>query len=138
MTRRVFISDLHLEDVESPNFQRFQELIQKESDRVDEIFILGDLMEMWVGDDDDADIVVSAVGKPNLVTPDWIKPGAIVIDVGITRDDNNKLHGDVMFDEVKEIASWITPVPGGVGPMTRIALLENTLLAAKLNQGIPL
>ena len=83
-----------------------------------------------------ADIVVSAVGKPDLVKPDWIKPGAIVIDVGITRDDNNKLHGDVMFDEVKEIASWITPVPGGVGPMTRIALLENTLLAAKLNQGI--
>ena len=59
MTRRVFISDLHLEDVESPNFQRFQELIQKESDRVDEIFILGDLMEMWVGDDDDADIAIA-------------------------------------------------------------------------------
>lgn len=83
-----------------------------------------------------ADIVVSAVGKPGLVKPDWIKPGAIVIDVGITRDDNNRLHGDVMFDEIKEIASWITPVPGGVGPMTRVALLENTLRAAKLNQDI--
>ncbi len=82
-----------------------------------------------------ADIVVSAVGKPNLVPPEWIKPGAIVIDVGITRGDNNKLHGDVQFDAVKDIASWITPVPGGVGPMTRIALLQNTLQAARSHQG---
>lgn len=78
-----------------------------------------------------ADIVVSAVGKPGIVPPEWIKPGAVVIDVGITRGENNKLHGDVQFDAVKEIASWITPVPGGVGPMTRIALLQNTLQAAK-------
>ena len=83
-----------------------------------------------------ADIVVSAVGKPGLVSADWIKPGAVVIDVGITRGKDNKLQGDVRFDSVSEIASWITPVPGGVGPMTRIALLENTLLAAKVNQGI--
>ncbi|NKB97758.1 MAG: bifunctional methylenetetrahydrofolate dehydrogenase/methenyltetrahydrofolate cyclohydrolase FolD [Pseudomonadales bacterium] len=85
-----------------------------------------------------ADIVVSAVGKPGLVSADWIKPGAVVIDVGITRGENNKLHGDVQFDAVSEVASWITPVPGGVGPMTRVALLENTLLAAKVNQGIKL
>ncbi|MDH3640808.1 MAG: bifunctional methylenetetrahydrofolate dehydrogenase/methenyltetrahydrofolate cyclohydrolase FolD [Gammaproteobacteria bacterium] len=77
-----------------------------------------------------ADIVVSAVGKPGLVKGDWIKPGAIVVDVGITRDDAGKLHGDVVFDEAAEIASWITPVPGGVGPMTRVAMLQNTLLAA--------
>ena len=83
-----------------------------------------------------ADIVVSAVGKPGLVPADWIKPGAIVVDVGITRGDNNKLYGDVQFDEVKEVASWITPVPGGVGPMTRVALLKNTLQAAKINQGL--
>ncbi|MEM9624351.1 MAG: bifunctional methylenetetrahydrofolate dehydrogenase/methenyltetrahydrofolate cyclohydrolase FolD [Pseudomonadota bacterium] len=86
-----------------------------------------------------ADIVVSAVGKPDLVPADWIKPGAVVIDVGITRGENNKLHGDVQFDAVKEVASWITPVPGGVGPMTRVALLQNTLQAARLhldlNQG---
>ena len=80
-----------------------------------------------------ADIVISAVGKPNLVPAAWIKPGAIVIDVGITRGDNNKLYGDVQFDEVKEVASWITPVPGGVGPMTRIALLQNTLDAALIH-----
>jgi len=81
-----------------------------------------------------ADIVVSAVGKPDLVPAEWIKPGAVVIDVGITRGDNNKLHGDVQFDKVKEVASWITPVPGGVGPMTRVALLQNTLQAARLHQ----
>jgi methylenetetrahydrofolate dehydrogenase (NADP+)/methenyltetrahydrofolate cyclohydrolase len=78
-----------------------------------------------------ADIVVSAVGKPGLVQGDWIKPGAIVIDVGITRAENGKLHGDVQFDEARERASWITPVPGGVGPMTRISLLQNTLTAAE-------
>ncbi len=81
-----------------------------------------------------ADIVVSAVGKPGLVPPAWIKPGAIVIDVGITRGGNNKLYGDVQFDAVKEVAAWITPVPGGVGPMTRIALLQNTLQAARQRQ----
>lgn len=77
-----------------------------------------------------ADIVISAVGKPGLVGGDWIKPGAIVIDVGFTRDDEGKLHGDVVFDEVRQHAGWITPVPGGVGPMTRVALLQNTLMAA--------
>jgi methylenetetrahydrofolate dehydrogenase (NADP+)/methenyltetrahydrofolate cyclohydrolase len=78
-----------------------------------------------------ADIVISAVGKPGLVRGDWIKPGAIVIDVGITRDERGRLHGDVAFDEVAERASWITPVPGGVGPMTRVAMLQNTLMAAE-------
>ena len=77
-----------------------------------------------------ADIVISAVGKPGLVGGDWIKPGAIVIDVGFTRDDKGKLHGDVVFEEVRQHAGWITPVPGGVGPMTRLALLQNTLIAA--------
>jgi methylenetetrahydrofolate dehydrogenase (NADP+)/methenyltetrahydrofolate cyclohydrolase len=77
-----------------------------------------------------ADIVVSAVGNPGLVKGDWIKPGAIVIDVGITRADNGKLHGDVVFEEAMEVASWLTPVPGGVGPMTRVAMLQNTLAAA--------
>ncbi len=83
-----------------------------------------------------ADIVVSAVGKPGLVPPEWIKPGAVVIDVGITRGENNKLYGDVQFDAVKEVAGWITPVPGGVGPMTRIALLQNTLQAARQHLGV--
>jgi methylenetetrahydrofolate dehydrogenase (NADP+)/methenyltetrahydrofolate cyclohydrolase len=77
-----------------------------------------------------ADIVVSAVGKPGLVKGDWIKPGAIVIDVGITRGDDGKLRGDVVFEEALEVAGWLTPVPGGVGPMTRIGLLQNTLAAA--------
>lgn len=84
-----------------------------------------------------ADIVVSAVGKPGLVPGSWIKPAAIVIDVGITRDENGKLHGDVVFEEAVEIASWITPVPGGVGPMTRVAMLQNTLAAAEHSLDIP-
>ena len=84
-----------------------------------------------------ADILVSAVGKPGLVPGSWIKPGAIVIDVGITRDENGKLHGDVAFDEAREIAGWITPVPGGVGPMTRVAMLQNTFAAAEHTLDIP-
>ncbi|MGI9325155.1 MAG: bifunctional methylenetetrahydrofolate dehydrogenase/methenyltetrahydrofolate cyclohydrolase FolD [Pseudomonadales bacterium] len=77
-----------------------------------------------------ADLVVSAVGKPDIVRGDWIKPGAIVVDVGITRGADGKLHGDVEFTPAKERASWITPVPGGVGPMTRVAMLQNTLEVA--------
>ncbi len=78
-----------------------------------------------------ADLVVSAVGKPGLVPGDWIKPGAIVIDVGITRGEDGKLHGDVDFDAAGKRAAWITPVPGGVGPMTRVAMLQNTLAVAE-------
>ena len=76
-----------------------------------------------------ADIVVSAVGIPGLIKGEWIKPGAVVIDIGITRDKDGKLHGDVEFEAAAERASWITPVPGGVGPMTRVAMLQNTLYA---------
>lgn len=83
-----------------------------------------------------ADILISAVGKPGLVPGDWIKEGATVIDVGITRGANNKLYGDVDFEAAKERAGWITPVPGGVGPMTRVSLLQNTLQAAADNLGI--
>jgi len=77
-----------------------------------------------------ADLVVVSVGKPGLIRGDWIGEGAVVIDVGINRMDNGKLTGDVAFDEARERASWITPVPGGVGPMTVATLLENTLDAA--------
>lgn len=77
-----------------------------------------------------ADIVVSATGKAGLIGADWVKPGAIVIDVGITAQADGSLRGDVRFDEVAEKAAWITPVPGGVGPMTRLSILENTLAAA--------
>ena len=79
-----------------------------------------------------ADIVVAAVGVPRFVKADWVKPGAIVIDVGINRLEDGSLCGDVDTDAVGEVASWITPVPGGVGPMTVATLLENTLLAADL------
>jgi methylenetetrahydrofolate dehydrogenase (NADP+)/methenyltetrahydrofolate cyclohydrolase len=79
-----------------------------------------------------ADIVVAAVGKPRMVQGDWIKPGAIVIDVGMNRLPDGKLTGDVDFDAAKARASWITPVPGGVGPMTVATLLSNTLRAAEL------
>jgi methylenetetrahydrofolate dehydrogenase (NADP+) / methenyltetrahydrofolate cyclohydrolase len=78
-----------------------------------------------------ADILVSATGRQGLIKGEWIKPGAVVIDVGITRDADGRLHGDVEFDEACKRASWITPVPGGVGPMTRIAILQNTLYAAE-------
>ena len=78
-----------------------------------------------------ADILVSAIGKPRFIQADWIKPGATVVDVGITRLPNGKLAGDIEFDKAKEIAGWITPVPGGVGPMTVAMLMHNTLTAAE-------
>ncbi|KAA0068322.1 bifunctional methylenetetrahydrofolate dehydrogenase/methenyltetrahydrofolate cyclohydrolase FolD [Rhodanobacter sp. T12-5] len=78
-----------------------------------------------------ADIVIVAVGKPGLVKGEWIKPGAVVIDVGINRLDDGRLVGDVEFAAAAERASWITPVPGGVGPMTVATLMENTLEAAE-------
>ena len=78
-----------------------------------------------------ADILVAAVGKPNFVTADMVKEGAVVIDVGINRLPDGKLCGDVKFDEVSEKAGWITPVPGGVGPMTIATLMKNALTAAK-------
>ena len=79
----------------------------------------------------EADILVSAVGKPNFVTADMVKDGAVVIDVGINRMQDGKLLGDVKFDEVEPKASFITPVPGGVGPMTIAMLVENVVKAAK-------
>lgn len=78
-----------------------------------------------------ADIVVAAVGKRNMLTADMVKPGAVIIDVGMNRNDEGKLCGDVDFAGVAAVAGWITPVPGGVGPMTRAMLLVNTLEAAQ-------
>lgn len=78
-----------------------------------------------------ADILVVAVGKPGIVQGEWIKPGATVVDVGINRTGEGKLIGDVTFEAARERAAWITPVPGGVGPMTVATLLQNTLLAAE-------
>src|SRR6478735_9070310 len=79
----------------------------------------------------EADIVVVAAGKPGLVRGEWIKPGAVVIDVGINRLEDGRLVGDVEFEPAAQRASWITPVPGGVGPMTVATLMENTLEAAE-------
>ena len=78
-----------------------------------------------------ADVLVVAVGRPNMITGDMIKPGAVVIDVGINRLPDGKLCGDVDFDSAKEVAGWITPVPGGVGPMTITMLLQNTIEAVE-------
>ena len=78
-----------------------------------------------------ADVIVAAVGKRNVLTADMVKPGAVVIDVGMNRNDEGKLCGDVDFDGVKQVAGWITPVPGGVGPMTITMLLVNTIEAAE-------
>jgi len=78
----------------------------------------------------EADILVAAVGRAEMVRGDWIKPGACVIDVGINRLEDGRLVGDVAFDEAAAVAGWITPVPGGVGPMTIARLLANTLVAA--------
>jgi methylenetetrahydrofolate dehydrogenase (NADP+)/methenyltetrahydrofolate cyclohydrolase len=80
-----------------------------------------------------ADILVVAVGKPGLIPGDWVKPGAIVIDVGISRTENGRLVGDVEFEAAAARASLITPVPGGVGPMTVAMLLSNTLEAAEIH-----
>ena len=83
-----------------------------------------------------ADILVSAVGKTGLVTADMVKEGAVVIDVAMNRNEEGKLCGDVCFEEAAVKASYITPVPGGVGPMTRAMLMKNTLTAATLHQGV--
>lgn len=85
----------------------------------------------------EADILVAAVGRPKFITKDMVKPGAAVIDVGMDRDENGKLCGDVDFDAVKEIAGYITPVPGGVGPMTIAMLMKNVVCAAKIQNDLP-
>ena len=83
-----------------------------------------------------ADILVAAIGKAKFVTADMVKQGAVVIDVGMNRDENGKLCGDVDFEGVKDKCSFITPVPGGVGPMTIAMLMKNTLTAAKIQNGV--
>ena len=82
-----------------------------------------------------ADVIVAAVGKRNVLTADMVKPGAVVIDVGMNRNDDGKLCGDVDFNGVKAVAGWITPVPGGVGPMTITMLMVNTLASAERQAG---
>ena len=84
----------------------------------------------------DADILVAAVGRAKMITADYIKEGAVVIDVGMNRDENGKLCGDVDFEDCKDKAGYITPVPGGVGPMTRAMLMKNTLEAGRMHYGI--
>ena len=84
-----------------------------------------------------ADILIVAMGRPRSVTADWVKPGAVVIDVGIHKDEDGKLCGDVEYAGVSQVAGRITPVPGGVGPMTVAMLLRNTLHAARLAAGLP-
>lgn len=86
----------------------------------------------------EADILVAAVGKANFITADMVKPGAVVIDVGMNRNENGKLCGDVDFTAVQEVASYITPVPGGVGPMTIAMLMKNAVSAAKIQNGLSL
>ena len=84
----------------------------------------------------EADILVAAIGKAKFVKADMVKDGAVVIDVGMNRDENGKLCGDVDFEDVKDKCSFITPVPGGVGPMTIAMLMKNTLTAAKIQNGL--
>ena len=91
-------------------------------------FTAPDVLQRHVGE---ADILVVAVGQPGLIPGEWVKPGAVVIDVGINRLDDGRLTGDVQFAAAAERASWITPVPGGVGPMTVATLMQNTLEAAE-------
>jgi methylenetetrahydrofolate dehydrogenase (NADP+)/methenyltetrahydrofolate cyclohydrolase len=83
-----------------------------------------------------ADVLIAAVGKPGLIRGAWVKPGAAVVDVGINRRDDGSLVGDVDFAAAAERAAWLTPVPGGVGPMTRACLLENTIRAARRRAGL--
>lgn len=83
-----------------------------------------------------ADVLVCATGKPNLITQDMVKPGAVVVDAGISRNEEGKVVGDVDFERVKEVAGWISPVPGGVGPMTVAMLLENTWESMRRLEGL--
>lgn len=85
----------------------------------------------------EADVVVAAIGRAKMIKGDWIRPGAVVIDVGMNRDENGKLCGDVDYAEAAERASFITPVPGGVGPMTIAYLLRNTVIACAARRGLP-
>lgn len=82
-----------------------------------------------------ADLLIAAVGNPSIIEAKWLKPGVIVVDVGINRLEDGKVVGDIDFPNASQVASWITPVPGGVGPMTVTMLLKNTLLAAETRQG---
>jgi methylenetetrahydrofolate dehydrogenase (NADP+)/methenyltetrahydrofolate cyclohydrolase len=84
-----------------------------------------------------ADLLISAIGKPGVIRSEWIKPGAIVVDVGINRLPDGRLTGDIEFDEAARRAAWISPVPGGVGPMTRATLMQNTAEAAGLAVDLP-
>ena len=81
-----------------------------------------------------ADVLVAAVGSPEIVRGEWVKPGAVVIDVGVNRLDDGRIKGDVEYDVAKERARAITPVPGGVGPMTIAMLMENTVTSAELRR----
>ena len=83
-----------------------------------------------------ADILVAAVGKAKFVTGDMVKPGAVVIDVGMNRDENGKLCGDVDYESAEAVAGYLTPVPGGVGPMTITMLMKNAVTAAKIQNGL--
>ncbi len=84
-----------------------------------------------------AELLISAIGKPGVIDSEWISPGTIVVDVGINRLPNGKLVGDIDFEKAAKRASWISPVPGGVGPMTRSMLMQNTAEAAGLDVGLP-
>jgi methylenetetrahydrofolate dehydrogenase (NADP+)/methenyltetrahydrofolate cyclohydrolase len=84
-----------------------------------------------------AELLIVAIGKPGIVQADWIAEGAIVVDVGINRLESGKLVGDLDFEEVSKRAAWISPVPGGVGPMTRATLMQNTVEAAGLKISRP-
>ena len=105
-------------------------------------FLRGKWSIVYVGDGTcdarcrEADILVAAVGRTKMIRGSWVKPGAVVIDVGMNRDENGKLCGDVDFDGVKEKAAAITPVPGGVGPMTITMLLYNTVASARRAAGL--
>ena len=102
--------------------------------KIDNLFIIKMLWKWKLAQN--ADILVAAIGKPKFVTADMVKDGAVVIDVGMNRDENGKLCGDVDFESVKDKCSFITPVPGGVGPMTISMLMQNTLTAAKIQNGL--
>ena len=91
----------------------------------------GEIGESKVASVTQADVVAAAVGRAKLIKGDMLKPGCMVIDVGMNRDENGKLCGDVDFESAREVAGWITPVPGGVGPMTIAMLMTNTIEAAE-------
>ena len=124
MSSFLYVGGIVLEIIKE-NDKTYPEKLRQIYDRPAKLYVKGNI-----------DILIAAVGRPHFVTEDMVKDGAVVIDVGINRNEEGKLIGDVDFENIEKKASYITPVPGGVGPMTIAMLMNNVVEAAKMQNGI--